>query len=200
MLSLPLRPRSAFAGLLPAKSAIQGLDILDRDGAGLGTIVVRRGARQAFRTALQAQFGLDLREGPVLSIGENLVLAGSGADSWLAVSKGETRTLGATLAASLTGCAAVCDQSDGYGLLRLSGPNAAKVLQRLLPIDMHSNTFPQGSVASTIAAHIPLLVWRLDEATFELAVFRSYAASFMYALGIAVRPFSRREATRPGRG
>jgi sarcosine oxidase subunit gamma len=62
-------------------------------------------------------------------------------------------------------------------------------LRRLLPIDLHPSVFPDGSAASTLAAHIPLIVWRLDQATFELAVFRSYAASFMQALSEAALPF-----------
>jgi len=199
MSELALKPRSAFDGLLPSSDATDGLEITDRDGVGLATLVARRGARQMLRARLQSTFGIDLREGPVLSIGEGVLLVGTGADSWLAVSANHRRNFGAQLAGCFFESAAVCDQSDGYGLLRLTGAKAADVLQRLLPIDLHPQAFPIGSAASTITAHIPLLVWRLNEATFEVAVFRSYAASFVHALNEAALPFSRGRALL-GRG
>jgi sarcosine oxidase subunit gamma len=196
---LELKPRSAFDGLLPGSTSTAGLQVLDRDGAALASVVVRRGQREALRAALRSRFGLELRDGPVLSTGEGLILAGTGADSWLAVSTGPAANLGAELADRLGACAAVCEQSDGYGLLRLSGPEAARVLQRLLPVDLHPRAFPVGAVASTLAAHMPLLAWRLDAADFEVAVFRSYAASLVLALSEAAGSPGR-DGSASGRG
>lgn len=190
---------SAFDGRLPLDGRHEGVEITDRDGAGLASLVVRRGARQGLRAALAAHDSLDLREGAVVSQGHSLVLVGTGADSWLAVSSAPHPSLYSELALGLAGHASICDQSDGYGLVRLSGRNARPLLQRLLPIDLDPGVFAVGAAASTLAAHIPLLIWRAGEADYELAVFRSYAGSFTHALKAAARPF-KRTATPIGRG
>lgn len=194
-----LAPRTAFDGLLPLAGPHDGLEVIDRDGCGLATLVVRRGARKALRAALMSQYGVELRDGAVVSRGDRISLIGTGADSWLAVSAGPHPGLHADLAARLTGCVSLSDQSDGYGLLSLRGANVALVLQNLLPIDLHPGAFPAGAAAATLAAHIPLLLWRSGEAAFEVAVFRSYAGSFIHALEVAARPF-RRSAAPTGRG
>ncbi|MBI1200646.1 MAG: sarcosine oxidase subunit gamma [Phenylobacterium sp.] len=199
MPELDTTPRSAFDGLLPLAGPHDGLEVIDRDGCGLATLVVRRDARKALRAALISQYGVELRDGPVVSRGARISLIGTGADSWLAVSAGPNAGLYADLAARLAGCASLSDQSDGYGLLGVRGANAATVLQRLLPIDLHPDAFPVGAAAATLAAHIPLLLWRSGEAEFEVAVFRSYAGSFIHALDGAARPF-RRSAAPTARG
>lgn len=191
MLELEPKAASAFEGLVPAHDAFDGLEITDCDGAGLATLIVRRGARSALCAALASHYGLDLQDGPRLSRADRFILLGTGADSWLAVSSGGQRDLSAHLAQRLGGFAALCDQSDGYGLLQLGGPNARLALQRLLPLDLHPDAFTVGAVANTLADHIPILLWRSGETDWGVAVFRSYAASFIHALDGASRPFRR---------
>jgi len=82
--------------------------------------------------------------------------------------------------------AAVCDQSDGYAVLRLTGPMLRSALSKLIPIDLHSRAFKAGDVASTVAAHMGVTLWRLPDAdgalVVDIAVFRSLAGSFWHAL------------------
>ena len=83
--------------------------------------------------------------------------------------------------------AAIADQSDGYYVLRLIGPRVQDVLSKLAPLDFHPRAFKVGDVAGTVTAHIGATVWRREDlpdrsGMFEIAVFRSFAASFLDAL------------------
>jgi heterotetrameric sarcosine oxidase gamma subunit len=96
--------------------------------------------------------------------------------------------------------ATVTDQSDGYAVLRLAGPRLRDTLAKIISIDLHSRAFKSGDVASTVASHMGVTLWRLDDEpdgspVFEVAVFRSLAGSFWAALsqsaaefGLAVAP------------
>jgi sarcosine oxidase subunit gamma len=71
-------------------------------------------------------------------------------------------------------------------VLELAGPRAAELLATLLPVDLHPRAFPPGAAAATLGAHVPLLVWRLEDG-FRLACYRSYGQSLMQALVAAGR-------------
>jgi len=76
------------------------------------------------------------------------------------------------------------DQSDGFTLIAVSGPDAVATLKKLLSIDVER--FGADDVALTQAAHIPVKLWR-EEGTYVLACFRSYANSLHHALAHAAR-------------
>lgn len=83
-----------------------------------------------------------------------------------------------TLGARLADLAAVADQSDARGVLRVSGPNMRDTLAKGCLIDLHPRAFRPGDVALTSIAYIAVQLWAVDEATFDLAVPRSMAMSF----------------------
>ena len=90
--------------------------------------------------------------------------------------------------------AAVTDQSDGYAVLRLTGPRLRDTLAKLIPIDVHPRAFKIGDVAATVAFHVGATFWRLDDGpdgapVIEVAVFRSLAGSFWHALSDSAAEF-----------
>jgi heterotetrameric sarcosine oxidase gamma subunit len=88
-----------------------------------------------------------------------------------------------SLSRKLEGLASVVDQSDAYGVLRLSGPSILEVLAKGVAIDLSAPAFPAGSVAATVVAHIGVTLWKVDETpTIHVAVARSYAGSFLHWL------------------
>jgi heterotetrameric sarcosine oxidase gamma subunit len=116
--------------------------------------------------------------GPGRSGDADIALIGTGPDTWFAI--GETGTDGwiDDLEARLTGLAYVTDQSAGYTVLQLSGEKARALLQRGAAIDLHPERFPPGMSASTLIAHIAVLIWRAEDGlSFSLAYYRSYEAS-----------------------
>ena len=68
------------------------------------------------------------------------------------------------------------DLSHSRVRVRISGPEAAALLNRHLPLDLREGAFPAGSVASTAFHHVGITLWRA-EAGYELFLPRGFALS-----------------------
>jgi sarcosine oxidase subunit gamma len=71
-------------------------------------------------------------------------------------------------------------------VFELAGPLAREALATILAIDLHPRAFPHGAAAATLAAQVPLLIWRDGEA-FRLACARSYGEALRATLRAAGR-------------
>jgi sarcosine oxidase subunit gamma len=167
-----------------------GVTAVIRDGFGLATVMARRGASDELKRRIRRRFGIDLPQGPHRSAANGMAFAGTGPGVWLALAEQPGDDLAATLMEELDGAASVSDQSDAYVLIRLSGAHVRDTLAKLIPIDVHPRAFKVGDVASTVAAHIGVTVWRLPDdanaaAVFEVILFRSLSRSFWHALAAA---------------
>jgi sarcosine oxidase subunit gamma len=192
---------SAFAPRLPVSAASMalvddaaGVTAEVRDGFGLATVLARKGASEVLSRRVHERFGLELPAGPRRTSVAEIAFAGTGLGAWLAMDERGGNEFAAKLARDLEGAASVSDQSDGYMLIRLSGPRAREALAKLLPIDLHPRAFKVGDVASTVAAHIGATLWRLADdrqsaPVFEVIMFRSLARSFWHALAEASAEF-----------
>lgn len=119
---------------------------------------------------------------------------GLGPESWLASCEFAGNEFAVSLQESIGAPASISDQSDGYAVLRLSGSKVREMLAKLIPIDVHPRAFRPGDVASTVASHMGVTLWRLHDAAdgspvFEMAVFRSFAAAFWHALSESAAEF-----------
>lgn len=183
---------SAFAGLL-ARAASLGpaIDVRERSGLGIAAVTVRKGQDAAFGEFLRTAHGIGLRPGPKVFAGAGLALIGTGPGSHLAIRDAAGPALATELAQGLHGIASVCDQSAAYGVLRLSGPKVRDVLAKGVPIDLHPSAFRPGDAAVTLAGHVSIVLWQPDAAdSFDLAVSRSYAGSFMHWLDESAEEFA----------
>ena len=81
----------------------------------------------------------------------------------------EARPLDATLGATL-------DLSHSRTQLRLTGPRAAELLNRLLPIDLRDSNFRVDAVVSSAMHHVGVTLWR-STAGYELFMPRGFALS-----------------------
>ncbi len=96
---------------------------------------------------------------------------------------------------------ATLDLSHSRTWLRVSGPRAATLLNRHLPLDLRESPFPVGSVASTAFHHVGVTLWRA-EAGFELFLPRGFALSLWEMLLESAAQFGVEVisgAARPGR-
>ncbi len=188
--------RSPLAGALSeaevhvAAGGNAGVTAVIRDGVGLATVVARRGASDALNQRIRERFGTDLPQGPHRSAATGVVFLGTGPAAWLALTERDGHDFAARLMSELDGVASVSDQSDGYTMIRLSGANVRDALAKLIPIDVHPRAFQVGDVASTVASHIGVTVWRLPDGPdsaplFEVILFRSLTRSFRHALAEA---------------
>jgi methylglutamate dehydrogenase subunit D len=74
--------------------------------------------------------------------------------------------------------AAVTDLTGGRAILTLSGPRAAPTLMKGAAIDLHPASFPEGAVAATALARMPVTIWRRATG-YDVIVPRSYAVSLL---------------------
>ena len=181
-----LVPQSAFGNIAVADAG-RGVTVSDRDGLGVATVLVRNGQADALAARVKEAFGIDLPRGPRRAASGGVAFAGTGPEAWLAVAENGGNAFAASLKEGLGDQAAVVDQSDGYAVLRLSGPRVREALAKGVSLDLHARAFAVGDVAATIVSHIGATLWRLDDGkdgspVFELVVFRSLAGSLWHWL------------------
>jgi sarcosine oxidase subunit gamma len=189
-----LRARAPFLGMSGDSSAGRGVIATDRDGLGLATVALRKGQMPALAECVSRRFGIALPEGPLRRSAGGIAFAGTGPAFWLASQERGGNEFAAALHGVVGAFAAVTDQSDGYAVLRLAGPKVRDTLAKLAPIDVHPRAFKPGDVASTVISHAGATFWRLEDdadgtPVFEIALFRSLAASFWRALAEAAAEF-----------
>ena len=91
-----------------------------------------------------------------------------------------------TAAAALGSAAYVTDQSDSWALLRMSGAGTRVALERICPLDLDDEAFPEGRVARTAMEHLSVIILRDGPDSFLLMSPRSSAHSFRHAIELSV--------------
>ncbi len=135
-----------------------------------------------------AVLGLPASRGPGRAANESIALIATGPGVWLALTDQPGENWPQTLEERLGDLAAVSDQSGAYLVWRIAGPGAGDLLQKGAPIDLHRGVFGPGAAATTMIAHIGVILWRVEDPEgFEVAVFRSYARDFEHWLQTQVR-------------
>ncbi len=161
MADLVLKPRSAFEGLPMPSDA--GLRVEERIGLQIAAVVVRADTRAL--------------AGKAQALGNALLAIGPG--KWLAVVEADAAPLVERLARDFGALAVVTDLSDAYAVLRVAGAKARALFEKGLGVDLHPRAFKPGDVAATLCAHINVVIWQIDATpAYEIALYRSYAASF----------------------
>jgi methylglutamate dehydrogenase subunit D len=171
---------------------VEGVHISVRSDLALAALIVRRGRLDTLRAAMRDAWDVELPLSPRVSEGNGVNFIWAGPERWLVAAPAlAPDELVGVLRARAEGLAAVCDQSDSRILLRVSGCFARDALAKGLPVDLDPTVFPVGSTAITMAAEIGCQLWQVDDApTFDLAVPRSFAASFRHWLAVASAGFS----------
>lgn len=193
MVETTLVPRSAFAGLV-ATAAGNGVTVSARDGLGIATVLVRDDRASALAARLKERFGIDLPRGPKRAASGTVAFAATAPATWLAVSEDGGNGFATSLQETVGDLASVVDQSDGYAVLRISGPRVRDALAKGVPLDLHPRAFQVGDVAATVVSHIGTTFWRLDDRqdgapVFEFVIFRSLATSFWHWLDESASEF-----------
>ena len=157
-----------------------------RQGLGIAKILRRKNEATALAQHVQRHFNCALPTSPRRTCGNDIALMGIGPGSWLAMCENGGNDFARSLMPLLGSFAAISDQSDAYGVFRLRGPHLRAALSKLVPIDIHDRAFKVGDVAETIAGHVGIFFWRLEDIAespvFDIAVARSFSVSFRHAL------------------
>ncbi|MGA2129206.1 MAG: sarcosine oxidase subunit gamma family protein [Xanthobacteraceae bacterium] len=161
-------------------------------GGALATVMVRRQRTDLLVERVRDAFGLAPPLTPRRIVAGATAFAWAGPGHWLAMAEDtEGPAFEARLRAVLADVASVSDQSDGRVVFRVGGPHAPDTLAKGLPIDLHPRAFAPGDTAVTMVSHMATHIWQVDAApTYELAVSRSFAASFSRWLLAAAAEFA----------
>lgn len=195
MADLVLEARSPFLGILHNHGVERaGVTVTDLDGVGIASVLAFRTGGTVLIEKVRANFGIDLPDGPRRLEASGVAFIGVGNGRWLATSETGGNGFAVDLGDRLTGLAGVSDQSDGFALVRLGGPDLHKTLAKGVGIDLYPDAFPVGAAAATALGHIGVTLWRRDDdpqatPVFELAFFRSMAGSFYHWLSASAGEF-----------
>ena len=186
-MAFQLRPLSVFGRFALASLAERGIGVSQRDGACLVLIRGRATLPDELAARMKERFAVELPDGPRRVKVGDMSVAGIGPRTWLAIGNGSSSALVTSLHLALGGTAVIVDQSDGWSVLRITGPRARESLAKLFAVDLHDRALTPRDFVVTVAAQIDAMLWRIDDAeegepVFEIAVPRSYASSFWHAL------------------
>lgn len=164
------------------------LRLQEVEGFGLATIMARKGVAAG---AIGDAIGCPAPAGPETATAGSLRMIGTGPGTWLALNLSAEPLWASSLVDQLNGLASVSDQSGGYALFRLQGPHARDLLQRGAFVDLDPAGFGPNAVATTVIAHIGVILWRAGDDVFDIALFRSFASSLKawFADTAATLPF-----------
>ena len=166
--------------------------IRDVEGLWLATLIARRGQQAAAAASVEQAFGVELPAKPRIVAGRGMAFAWSGPGQWLAVADAlpEGDDIESCLRRCVGATASVCEQTDARIVVDVSGPRARDVLAKGIPFDLHPRAFATGDVAMSVASHIAVQLWQVDDSPrFRLLVPRGYAASFRRWLGESAAEF-----------
>lgn len=185
---------SAFAGLPAAVGSGRGVIATERDGLGIARIAARRGQGAKVAELFRAQFGVEPPNVPRRAGLGDVGIGGIGPGAWLATRDDAGNAFAQSLRSLLGDCASVCDQSDAYAILRLTGPKVRETLAKLTPLDIHPGRFQVSDVAQTVCGYVNITLWRLEDtvqsdSTFEIWAGRSLAVSLHRALSHSAAEF-----------
>lgn len=185
---------SAFEGLPTAAGSGRGVIATEPEGLAIARIAARRGQADRASGLIRAQFGLEPPNAPRRASRGDVGIAGISPGAWLATRDNAGTGFAQSLQSLLGDCASVSDQSDAYGILRLTGPKVRETLAKVIPIDVHPRSFQVSEVAQTVCGYVNVMLWRLkdtpqSEPAFEIWVGRSLAVSLHQAIAHSAAEF-----------
>lgn len=152
-------------------------ELVHKTNMGIATVMARKNADLAEIARILGVVAMP--SGSVVQAASGEAVIGTGPTMWMVTKPDAAPEWADGLAGRLAGLASVSDQTGGYALYSLHGPNARALLQKGAFIDLHPDIFGPGSAATTVIAHVGVIMWQTDEQpTFNLALFRSFRSSF----------------------
>ncbi|GBF28438.1 hypothetical protein MnTg02_03502 [bacterium MnTg02] len=189
--------QSAFKQLLTAADGehaaggdLTSLLILPQPDDTIVQIIARKGQEKRLSQRLSSMVGERFPDRPLAAaIVNETVLAAIAPGEFLAFCQtNDGRELMSTLSQTVGDTASLFDQSHGYGVIRITGRHAYRLLAKGCALDLGPLAFPAPSASRTMIEKIPSVVVKLDEApTLLVAVVRSFCESFEDWLRDAVK-------------
>ena len=169
--------KPAFGGLLPIKVA--ECRIFAAPSETMHLISPYQGQVKTLSDAMKSAHGMAFPAAGRATGKEGARLVWFGLD--------QAMLIGPVPDARLSEFAAVVDQSDGWAVLRLQGPQAEDVLARLVPVDIRAGHFKRGQTMRTQLQHLHVSITRIGVELFQIMAMRSMAKTLVDELHGAMR-------------
>lgn len=169
----------AQGGLLLERGSAQSVQLSEQPLVQLANVRVDPTDKEALK-AIKAVIGVALPVKPnTVSRSKRASALWLGPDEWmLRAEPGYTEQLAESIEQALgDGFFAVTDQTSGYAIVQLHGPESRNVLNGGCPLDLHPSVFKSGQCAQSVYFKASILVTALadDGNHWEIIVRRSFA-------------------------
>ncbi|WP_421780249.1 sarcosine oxidase subunit gamma [Kiloniella litopenaei] len=161
-----------------------GVSIHEVNDRAIVSIAVPKDGERELANVLTSSYQIELPKPGILSVTsrDNAVLFNTAQDQYFLVFDYAGNTATSVVRNLLGDTAYLTDQSDSYVIVRISGINSRRLLERICPLDIHPSVFPVGSVARTVMEHLGTIIIHDVEDSFLLLSARSSAYSFLEAI------------------
>ncbi|MEO0912095.1 MAG: sarcosine oxidase subunit gamma [Pseudomonadota bacterium] len=154
--------------------------ITERTDLALYSVAIPRDGESALADALQTLWNLALPTPKQSTQSANTRALRTAPDALLLILPEE-----APVAAKLQGSGYITDQTHGLTVLDVSGPDTPSALERLCPLDLSPEAFPEGATARTLVEQLGTTLLRLGDTHFLLISASSSAESTLHAVETA---------------
>lgn len=180
----PLTPTAVLAGY---DQSFGTLRLTEMTALAMVSLALPLGGEEPAMKAIKSAFKLDLPDPGRSVASKTHRLIRISPDQALVVFDDDAPLAEPAVRAALNGACYTTNQTDAWVGLRLDGPDARRVLERLCPLDLHDATFPVDAAARTVMEHMGAIVVRGGATGFMLFSASSSAHSFLHALETSIR-------------
>lgn len=189
MPDLHLTACSPLAGF---SQTLDGVAVAETTGKALVSIAVPVGGERILSRAIEKAYGMDMPEvgQSTCSKVADVWLFGMQTDQlWLFFDRNDRQDFRPVddVAKRLGAAGYYTDQSDGWAMVSISGPNSRQALARICSLDLHENVFKKGAVARTVMEHMGTVIFRDGPDSFIVFSPRSMAKSLLHAVTTSVK-------------
>ena len=168
---------------------IDGAEAAEVTGMAIAAVAPPLGGEAALRNAVSLAVGADLPQVGQMSRSkdQHIMLLSLQPDQVFVLAENDGAATLDMFTTSIGNAAYVTDQSDGWAVVRISGPRSREALERICPIDLDPDLFGIGAVARTLMEHLGVTILREDEDAYLLMSARSSGLSFWHAIETSLR-------------
>lgn len=161
--------------------------LAERIDIALISVATPRQGKDVLSKGISAKWALDMPGATKMTQANGLRAIPLTADQFLLAFTPENERTEAAVQSDLEGLAYTTTQTDAWVILELSGKGSIAALERICPLDLDLEVFPDESASRTVMEHLGVLIVRLAEDRFWLMSARSSAASFLHAIETSCR-------------
>lgn len=184
MSDLGLQAVSSLGGY---SETIGAVSVIEPDRMALVAVAPPRGEEAALAASLDSGYGLAWPETGQSSATGDVRLMGMARDQAFLLFPHDGPNAVPAVREKLGETAWLTDQSDSWAMLRVSGADVRRALERLCMLDLHSDAFAIGAAQRTTMEHLAVIIVREDVDTFLLMSPTSSAESFLDAVVTSAR-------------